>query len=103
MLPAADLKRLVGLAEQADAVLLVDETYRDLTHGDPSPLAASLSPRELDILRLGGQALGHQGQLDQRPHRPVRAQHRVGQLEQRIRPRAQTVVEAAAKARQHAQ
>ena len=29
--------------------------------------------------------LAGQRQLDQRPHRPVRAQHRVGQLEQRVR------------------
>ena len=28
--------------------------------------------------------LGHQGQIDQRPHRPVGAQQRIGQLEQRI-------------------
>ena len=37
--------------------------------------------------------LGHQRQLHQRPHRAVGAQHRVGQLEQRIRPRGQTRVE----------
>jgi len=50
LLPAADLKRLVGLAEQADAVLLVDETYRDLTHtGDRTPLAASLSPNVVSV------------------------------------------------------
>jgi hypothetical protein len=33
--------------------------------------------------------LGHQGQLDQRGDRPVSAQHRLGQLEHRIRPGGQ--------------
>jgi hypothetical protein len=37
--------------------------------------------------------LGHQRQLDQRSHRPIGAQHRVGQLEQRIRPRRARPVE----------
>lgn len=32
--------------------------------------------------------LGHHAQLDQRADRPVRAQDRVGELEQRVRPRA---------------
>lgn len=50
VLSEPDLKRLVGLAEQADAVLLVDETYRDLTHtGDRTPLAASLSPNVVSV------------------------------------------------------
>ena len=50
LLPEADLKRLVGLAEQNDAVLLVDETYRDLTHtGDRTPLAAGLSPNVVSV------------------------------------------------------
>ena len=37
--------------------------------------------------------LGHQRQLDQRRHRPISAQHRLGQLEQRISPRGQRRVE----------
>jgi len=50
MLGAADLKRLVGLAERAEAILLVDETYRDLTHtGERIPLAASLSPNVVSV------------------------------------------------------
>ena len=50
MLGLDDLKRLVGLAEQAEAVLLVDETYRDLTHtGERIPLAASLSPNVVSV------------------------------------------------------
>ena len=50
MINQTDLKRLVGLAERAEAVLLVDETYRDLTHtGDRIPLAATLSPNVVSI------------------------------------------------------
>ena len=45
-----DLKRLIGLAERAEAVLLVDETYRDLTHtGDRISLAATLSPNVVSV------------------------------------------------------
>jgi hypothetical protein len=36
---------------------------------------------------------GHRRQIDQRPHRPVGAQHRIGQLEQRVCPRGQAPVE----------
>ncbi len=50
VLPEADLHRLVELAERSGAVLLVDETYRDLTHGvAPLPLAATLSPRCVSV------------------------------------------------------
>ena len=43
--PRRRCTRLVELAERPGAVLLVDETYRDLTHtGEPLPLAATLSP-----------------------------------------------------------
>ncbi len=50
LLSAQDLRRLVGLAEQAEAVLLVDETYRDLTHtGERTPLAATLSPSVVSV------------------------------------------------------
>jgi aspartate/methionine/tyrosine aminotransferase len=49
-LAEADLHRLVELAERSGAVLLVDETYRDLTHAhDPLPLAATLSPRAVSV------------------------------------------------------
>ena len=37
MFDRATLDALVELAERAGAVLLVDETYRDLTHGEPLP------------------------------------------------------------------
>jgi aspartate/methionine/tyrosine aminotransferase len=49
MLRDADLHALVALAERSDAVLLVDETYRDLTHGDALPAAATLSPRAISV------------------------------------------------------
>lgn len=50
MVDERDLRRLVGLAERAEAVLLVDETYRDLTHtGERIPLAATLSPFVVSI------------------------------------------------------
>ena len=49
MFDRATLDGLVELAERCGAVLLVDETYRDLTHGEPLPLAATLSPRALSV------------------------------------------------------
>ena len=49
MADRATLQALVELAEQSGAVLLVDETYRDLTHGSPLPLAATLSPRAISV------------------------------------------------------
>jgi aspartate/methionine/tyrosine aminotransferase len=49
MLDIASLHALVELAESSGAVLLVDETYRDLTHGEPLPLAATLSPRAISV------------------------------------------------------
>ena len=45
----ATLEELVELAERTRAVLLVDETYRDLSHGEALPLAASLSTRALSV------------------------------------------------------
>jgi aspartate/methionine/tyrosine aminotransferase len=49
MLSEAALHALVELAERTGAVLLVDETYRDLTHGTVLPVAASLSPRAVSV------------------------------------------------------
>ena len=42
--------------------------------------------------------LGRQRQLNQAPDRPIRAQHRLGQLKQRIRPRRKAAVKSARKA-----
>jgi len=49
MLDLDALHALVELAERSGAVLLVDETYRDLTHAAPLPLAATLSPRAISV------------------------------------------------------
>jgi aspartate/methionine/tyrosine aminotransferase len=49
MLDLATLHALVELAERSGAVLLVDETYRDLTHGSALPPAATLSPRAISV------------------------------------------------------
>jgi aspartate/methionine/tyrosine aminotransferase len=43
------LHRLVEIAERSGATLLVDETYRDLTHGEVPPIAASLSPQVVSV------------------------------------------------------
>jgi aspartate/methionine/tyrosine aminotransferase len=43
------LHALVDIAEGSGAVLLVDETYRDLSHADPLPVAAGLSPRAISV------------------------------------------------------
>lgn len=49
MLDLASLHALVELAESSGAVLLVDETYRALTHTSPLPMAATLSPRAISV------------------------------------------------------
>ena len=49
VLDLASLHALVELAERSGAVLLVDETYRDLTHGSALPPAATLSPRAISV------------------------------------------------------
>jgi aspartate/methionine/tyrosine aminotransferase len=43
------LRALVELAESSGATLVVDETYRELTYGDRTPLAATLSPNVVSI------------------------------------------------------
>ena len=46
----ADLERLVEIVEShPTAVLLVDETYRELAYGDPLPMVTSLSARALGV------------------------------------------------------
>ena len=52
MLDLTTLEALVDLAETAGAVLLVDETYRDLTHGAALPMAATLSPRAVSVASM---------------------------------------------------
>jgi aspartate/methionine/tyrosine aminotransferase len=49
MLDIETLEGLVEVAERTGAVLLVDETYRDLTYGTPLPVAATLSRRAISV------------------------------------------------------
>jgi aspartate/methionine/tyrosine aminotransferase len=52
VLDISTLTGLVELAGSAGAVLLVDETYRDLSHGDPLPVAATLSPHVVSVASM---------------------------------------------------
>ena len=47
-----ELRRLVEIVERAGCRLLVDETYREMTFGEPLPTAASLSPRAVSVSSL---------------------------------------------------
>src|ERR1051326_8475873 len=49
VLSLEELQELIELAEKKNIFLLVDETYRDLTHGKKLPLAASLSKNVISI------------------------------------------------------
>lgn len=52
MVDLSTLHALVELSEASGAVLLVDETYRDLTHGDRLPMAATLSTRAVSVASM---------------------------------------------------
>ncbi|MBO9715106.1 pyridoxal phosphate-dependent aminotransferase [Sphingomonas sp.] len=52
MMAEADLRALADLAAQRGCLLLVDETYRDLSLGEPLPLAASLGPHVISVSSL---------------------------------------------------
>jgi aspartate/methionine/tyrosine aminotransferase len=45
----ASLRRLIALAEQHGCFLLVDQTYRDMTDGDPLVVAAGLSSKAITV------------------------------------------------------
>jgi aspartate/methionine/tyrosine aminotransferase len=49
---AADLRSVVGRVEAAGCRLLVDETYREMTFGDPLPVVATLSDRAISVSSL---------------------------------------------------
>ena len=51
-LGAGELQQLANLAAAHGIYLLVDETYRDMSFGNPPPLAATLSPRVISISSL---------------------------------------------------
>ena len=52
MLSWDELLQLDRIAERHRCLLLVDETYRDLTYGRPYPTAASISPRVIAVSSL---------------------------------------------------
>lgn len=43
------MQAIIAIAEQAGCYVLFDETYRDLTLGEPLPLAASLSDQAISV------------------------------------------------------
>ena len=47
-----DLSCIIGIVERSNAMLLMDETYRDMSFASPPPLAASLSDRVISISSL---------------------------------------------------
>lgn len=51
-LDRATLEAAVAIAERAGARLLIDETYREMTFGEPLPVAASLSPSVISVSSL---------------------------------------------------
>jgi len=52
MFDLATLEALAELAERSGAMLLVDETYRDLTRGELLPMAATMSPRAISVCSI---------------------------------------------------
>ena len=47
-----ELHAVIEIVERSNAILLLDETYRDLTHGDMLPMAASMSDRAVSVASL---------------------------------------------------
>jgi aspartate/methionine/tyrosine aminotransferase len=47
-----DLEHIIQIIERSNAILLMDETYRDMNFASPPPLAASLSERAISISSL---------------------------------------------------
>ena len=52
LMDEADLRRLVEIVEKRGCRLLVDETYREMTFGEPLPCAATLSDRAISVSSL---------------------------------------------------
>jgi aspartate/methionine/tyrosine aminotransferase len=52
MCTRAELDAVIELVERAGTTLLCDETYRDLTHREPLPVAASLSDRAVSVASM---------------------------------------------------
>ena len=51
-LSEATLREVIALVERAGARLLLDETYREMTFGEPLPVAAGLSPAVISVSSL---------------------------------------------------
>lgn len=49
MMSMEDIKKVIEIAEKNDCWVLVDETYRDISYGEPYPTAASLSDRVVAV------------------------------------------------------
>ncbi|MFC1573971.1 aminotransferase class I/II-fold pyridoxal phosphate-dependent enzyme [Candidatus Latescibacterota bacterium] len=49
MISEKELHEIIKIAESNDVYLMFDETYRELSFGDPLPAAASLSPKVISI------------------------------------------------------
>jgi aspartate/methionine/tyrosine aminotransferase len=47
-----ELRQIIALCESRGVTLLVDETYREMAHDGPLPVAASLSPQVLSVSSL---------------------------------------------------
>jgi len=52
MVSEAELRQIIELCERRGVSLLVDETYREMAHAGPLPVAASLSPQVLSVSSL---------------------------------------------------
>lgn len=52
MMTEADLRQVIAAVERAGCRLLVDETYREMTFGEPLPVAATLSERVISVSSL---------------------------------------------------
>ena len=52
MMDEAELRRLIEIVEMRGCRLLVDETYREMTFGEPLPCAATLSDRAISVSSL---------------------------------------------------
>ncbi len=52
MLTVQELEAVVDMVDRSNAVLLLDETYRDLTHDAALPMAASMSERAISVSSL---------------------------------------------------
>jgi aspartate/methionine/tyrosine aminotransferase len=48
----SELKEAIEIAEEAEAYLMVDETYRDMMFDSPPPLAATLSPNAISLTSM---------------------------------------------------